>query len=209
MSVATYGGWFTSQPESTGSSISTSKASRIIMAAVLAVGTGGAINSQMLHEHQLDSSVSRASKVPSVGLAQVRSPAEDLGRVREVFSPAMSDLAKALDVSRQAVYNWVREEQQPKPEHIAKLRDFAQAADTVADAGVTVTGTLLKRKLMDGKNLFEVGQSGGSIREVAHLLIQLVQHETEQRERMAARFAERGRGSRSEESDFPAENDVS
>ena len=120
----------------------------------------------------------------------------------------MSDLAKALDVSRQAIYNWVREGQKPKPDHIERLRDFAQAADAVAEAGISVNSALLKRQIINGKNLFEIGQSGGSIKEAAQLLIQIVKHESEQRERIASRFSGRGRTSRSVESDFPEANDL-
>jgi len=205
-----YGGWFNDQPASTGSSFSTNKVARLFVAAtMLAVGTGGVIDYHWWQQHQSDSITPTTLRVPTIEVAPVRSPAEDLERVREIFSPAISDLARALGVSRQAVYNWVNGEQQPKPEHLAKLRELAQAADAVAEAGIPVTGALLTRKVVDGNNLFEVGQSGGSVRDAVQLLIQFVRHETEQREQMTARFADRKSSSRSVESDFPAANDVS
>jgi len=208
ITTARYGGWFNDQPASTGSSFSTNKVACLFAATMLAVGTGGAIDYHWWQQHKSGSIMPTTLKVPTIEVAPVRSPAEDLERVREIFSPAISDLARALGVSRQAVYNWVNGEQ-PKPEHLAKLRALAQAADAVAEAGIPVTGALLKRKVVDGNNLFEVGQFGGSVRDAVQLLIQLVRHETEQRERMTARFADRKGSSRSVESDFPAANDVS
>jgi transcriptional regulator with XRE-family HTH domain len=203
-----YGGWFNEQPISTGSSFNAIKVARLFAATMLAVGTGGTIDFHWWQQHQSDSITPTTWKVPTIEVAPARSPAEDLERVREIFSPAISDLGRALGVSRQAVYNWVNGEQ-PKPEHLAKLRELAQAADAVVEAGIPVTGALLKRKVVDGKNLFEIGQSGGSVRDAVQLLIQLVRHETEQRERMTARFADRKGATRSVESDFPAANDVS
>ena len=139
-------------------------------------------------------------------VAPARTPAEDLERIREVFSPAVSDLANTFGVSRQTVYNWLNGDQ-PKPEHMAKLRELAQAADLIAEAGVQVTGALLKRKIVEGKNLFELASAGGSPRDGAQVLLHVVRREVEQRERMAARFAGRKTSLPSAESDFPAEND--
>lgn len=206
--AANYGGWINNRPVSTGASISMTNAVHLFAATVLAsVGTGGAMDFQWLQQRQSDNITSTFWKVPAIEIDLARSPAEDLVQVRKVLSPAISDLANALAVSRQAVYNWLNGEQ-PKHEHLIKLRDLAQAADVVAEAGIRVTGALLKRKVVDGKNLFEVAQTGGSIRDAAQLLVQIVRRETEQRERMIARFATRTSSSRSVESDFPAANDL-
>lgn len=206
--IASHGGWFEGQHASTGTSFLMNKVAHLVAATILAVGTGGAIDVHSWQQHQSDSTASTVLKVPTAEAAPARGPAEDLLRIREIFSPAISDLAKALGVSRQAVYNWANGEQ-PKAQHLARLRDLALAADAVAEAGIPVTGMLLKRKFSDGKNMFEIGQSGGSTQDAVQLLIQLVQRETEQRERMVARFSGRKNTSRSPESDFPATNDVS
>lgn len=207
--TTSFGGWFNDRPVSTGTSPGVTKAAHLLAATMLAsVGTGGAIDFHLWQQQQSHSITSTILKVPTLGVAPVRTPADDLEQVRKVFSPAISDLASALGVSRQAVYNWVNGEQ-PKHEHLAKLRDLAQAADMVAEAGIPVTGALLKRKLVDGKNLFEIAQSGGSVRDAAQLLVHIVRRETEQRERMSARYSSRKVSSRSVESDFPATNDVS
>jgi len=133
--------------------------------------------------------------------------AENLERVREVFSPGMSNLAEIFGVSRQTIYNWLNGEQ-PRPDHITKLQDLANAADTIAEAKIPRTAALLKRPVSKGRSLFQVARNGGSMQAVAQQLIQLVQHELKQREQMAARLVGRKASLRSVESDFPAENDV-
>lgn len=207
---AGYGGWFHNRPASTGSTSNTNKAVHWLAATLLAVGTGGVIDTHLLQQHQrqIDSSSLAILKVPTTKAASARSPVEDLACIREILSPAISDLAKALDVSRQAVYNWANGEQ-PKDEHLAKLRDLAQAADAISNAGIVATGLLLKRKVVDGKSLLEAGRDGESFRDVAQLLIQVIRRETVQQKQMAARFSGRASSSRSVESDFPAANDVS
>lgn len=207
---AGYGGWFHNQPAPTGSTSNANKAVHWLAVTLLAVGTGGVIDAHLLQQHQrqIDSSSLAILKVPTTEAAPVRSPAEDLAHIREILSPAISDLAKTLDVSRQTVYNWANGEQ-PKDEHLAKLRDLAQAADAISNAGIVVTGLLLKRKIVDGKSLLESGRDSESFRDVAQLLIQVIRSETAQQERMAARFSGRVSSSRSVESDFPAANDVS
>jgi len=208
ISTMRYGGWFANQPESTGASLSMAKVVNLLAATMLGVGTGGAIGLHFLRQHQLENVRSSTFlKVPTIETAFVRGALDDLARIREVFSPAISDLAKALGVSRQAVYNWTNGEQ-PKPEHLAKLSDFAQAADVIAEAGIPVNGALLKRKIVENKNLFEVVQSGGSARNTAQFLVQVLRRESEQRQRIAARFSNRKESSRSAESDFPAPNDL-
>ena len=127
-------------------------------------------------------------------------------QIRKVLSPAMSDLAKSFNVSRQTIYNWLNGEQ-PTPEHTARLRDLALVADIFAEAGVPVNSVLLKRKVIKGKNLFEIIREGGSIRDAAQLLLQIVRSETSQRERLTARFAGRKISQPFADSDIMAAND--
>jgi len=209
MATLSYGGgWFSDQRTSTGTSSGLNRASSILAATMLvSVGTGAFVDDlTRSQQHRLNYVTGNPLKDRINEIARARTPAEDLERIREVLSPAVSQLADAFSVSRQTVYNWLKKEQ-PKPEHIAKLRDLAQAADWVVESGVQVTGALLKRKLFEGKNLFEVAHNGGSVRDAAQLLVQIVRAETDQRKMMAARFAGRKSFSRSAESDFPAEND--
>jgi transcriptional regulator with XRE-family HTH domain len=127
-------------------------------------------------------------------------------RIREVINPAISDLASTLGVSRQSVYNWLNGEP-VAPENAAKLHDLAQAADILAHEGLTVNAALLKRKFANGKTLMQVAQAGEPAREAALLLVKVHQLEVTQRERMNARFANRGKTSATADFDLPVSND--
>jgi DNA-binding transcriptional regulator YiaG len=207
------GGWFDDQKDSTGSS-SVATATRCALAASLISlsvfsGTGASANDlEQLRNLQTNGPiVSNPIKVCTVESSPARSSVENLERIRSVFAPAVSDLAKTFNVSRQTIYNWLNGEQ-PTIEHTAKLKDLALAADTFAGAGIKVSGILLKRKITDGKNMFEVVQSGGSAADAAQLLMQIIKRESEQKERLAARYAGRTASQTSADSDLMAANDV-
>lgn len=140
-------------------------------------------------------------------LVETATPAQDLQRIRDILTPGMSTLANIFGVSRQTIYNWLNGEQ-PRGEHIVRLRDLAEAAEIFAEADIPITGDLLKRPVLEGKNLFEVARTGASAKNAARLIVQIVRLEAGQRARMAERFAGRRISSRSVESDFPAENDI-
>lgn len=171
--------------------------------AVLAgIGTGGELSARHLQAdmHQARK-VSPTVEVVEVGA--VRSPTENLAHIREVLKPAVSDLATTLGVSRQSVYNWLNGET-VADENAAKLQDLAQAADVLAHEGVTVNAALLKRKFANGRTLLQVAQAGESARDAALQLVQIHKRETAQRERMAARFANRVKTPTSADFDLPS-----
>jgi transcriptional regulator with XRE-family HTH domain len=202
-------GWFSNRRAATGASSGLGRAANLVTATVLiSAGTGALVDEiDWWRQYRPTSLMANPLRPNFVEIASVRTPAQNLARIRDVISPAVSELASACKVSRQAIYNWLNGEQ-PKPDHIEKLRDLAHAADIVSEAGIPITGAFLKRKVIDGKNLFEVVHDGGSARDAMQLLVQTVRHEAEQRERLAMRFAGRKPSSRSADSDFPAENDA-
>ncbi|MCU6502178.1 TIGR04255 family protein [Rugamonas sp. A1-17] len=132
----------------------------------------------------------------------VRTPSENLARIREVLNPAVSDLAATLGVSRQSVYNWLNSEP-VADENAAKLRDLAQAADVLVHEGVTINSALLKRKFANGRTLMQVAQAGESARDAALLLAQIYKREEGQRQRMKARFAHRAKTPATADFDLP------
>lgn len=87
-----------------------------------------------------------------------RTTAEDLIRVRTVLKPTVSELAKVFGVSRQAIYNWQSGEE-PQPIYANKIKDLAAAADVIAGEAVTLNGHILKRKISNGKTLFEIAET--------------------------------------------------
>lgn len=111
-------------------------------------------------------------------------------RIREVLKPAVSDLATTFGVSRQSVYNWLNGEP-VADENAAKLQGLAQAASVLAHEGRDDERGPVEAKVRQWSD----PDAGGTSREVgtgcstttgAHS-----QAETAQRERMAARFANR------------------
>lgn len=127
-------------------------------------------------------------------LTSSRTPTEDLSHIRAVLRPAITDLAHALGVSRQAIYDW----QNGKPvaaENAARLAELARAADVFATEGLTASAQLLRRPIASGKRLFDVAREGGSAEEAAKKLIQMVRRELRQREILAERLANRKRPS--------------
>lgn len=209
MSTAiTYGGWVTDRPAATGASSTVVRLVGWMAAAgvvLSSIGTGG----ELSIEHLQRSTHTMQHMAPTVDLADVvpvRSPAEDLVRIREVLKPAMSDLATSFGVSRQSVYNWLNGEPVAE-ENANKLQDLAQAADVLAHEGIAVNAALLKRKFANGRTLLQVTQAGESARDVAIQLVHIHKRETAQRERMATRFANRGKSAPSADFDLPLASD--
>lgn len=176
---------------------------------LVTAGTGAFADdlTRLQQQRPNDSTISNPVKIYVVETIAIRTPAEDMARIRDILSPAISDLAKSFSVSRQTIYNWLNGEQ-PTPEHTTRLKDLAHASDMFTEAGILVNGILLKRKVTGGKNLLEIVREGGSARDTAQLLLQIVRRETSQRERLAARFAGRTASQLSADTDLMAENDA-
>lgn len=203
-----YGGWVNDRPAATGV---TSTLVRLVGwmtaagAALTSVGTGGELSLEQL-QRSAQHSQHRASVFEVVQVDQIRTPSENLSRIREVLNPAVSDLATTFGVSRQSVYNWLNGELVAN-ENAAKLEDLAQASDLLAHEGVSINSALLKRKFANGRTLMQVAQAGESARVAALMLIQLHKREAAQRERMNARFANRSKSHASADFDLPTPND--
>lgn len=205
----TYGGWVTNRPVATGDSLSFVRVVGWVaaagVAALTSVGTGGALSVEQLQRTAMNARYSaQVAEVTEIELA--RTPSENLFRIREVLNPAVSDLAATFSVSRQSVYNWLNGEP-ITDENAAKLQDLAQAADVLAQEGVSVNAALLKRKFANGRTLMQVVQAGESAKDAALLLAQIHKRETAQRERMNARFANRPKTPATADFDFPAPSD--
>ncbi|KJV24955.1 hypothetical protein VI06_20560 [Aquitalea magnusonii] len=205
----TFGGWVTNRPAATGSSLRITKVAGWLMAAAVTIMTGSANDSsQQLRQLQQPASYLHDAVLPVAEVEAVRTPLEDLLRIREVLSPAISDLATTLNVTRQSVYNWLNGEP-VAPENAAKLRDLAQAADLLAHERVAFNSTLLKRKFANGRALLQVAQAGESARDAAALLVQILKREAEQRARIEARFAARPKTLATADFDLPASSEPS
>lgn len=204
----TYGGWLTDRPAATGVSSTVVRWVGWVAtagAALTSIGTGGELSIEHLQRsaHEMHHV---APVVEVVDVAPIRTPAEDLVRIREVLKPAVSDLATTFGVSRQSVYNWLNGDP-VADENAAKLQDLAQAADVLDHEGIEVNAALLKRKFANGRTLLQVAQAGESARDAALQLVHIHKREAAQRERMATRFANRPKTQTSADFDLPSAND--
>jgi hypothetical protein len=135
--------------------------------------------------------------------SRVTGPADDLEQIRRVLRPSVADLARALGVSRQAIYDW----QANRPiaaENVARVQDIARAADLFAQEGLETTPHLMRRTITGGKNFFDIVRDGGSAEGAVRTLIEIVRAELKQREQLKARLADRTRPTRNDFQDVGA-----
>jgi transcriptional regulator with XRE-family HTH domain len=81
--------------------------------------------------------------------------------VRSTFSPAVSDLAYAFDVTRQAVYKWLNGSAIPEDAKFAKLQRFFDVANAFNVMGVTAKADYLKLKVFQGRSLLDLIRENG------------------------------------------------
>ena len=105
-------------------------------------------------------------------VVDVRSIAQHLANIREVLSPSMSDLAKDLGITRQALYKWLSGENQPddllKTQYIITLSNIADkfAAENITDAKL-----LIKMKAFNGLSLIDLIKRGEDWQQPVSVLI--------------------------------------
>ena len=204
----TYGGWVTDRPAATGVTSTLVRWVGWMTAAgavLTGIGTGGELSLERL-QRSVQQAQHMGFAIEVTEVEQVRTPSENLLRIREVLNPAVSDLATTFGVSRQSVYNWLNGEP-VADENAAKLQDLAQAAEVLAHEGVSINAALLKRKFSNGRTLMQVAQAGESARDAALMLVQIHKREAVQRKRMSARFANRAKTPASADFDLPASSD--
>ncbi len=101
----------------------------------------------------------------------LRSAAGHLANIRQVFNPAVADLASAFGVSRQMVYKWLSEESTPESEKFERINALSLAADTFRKAGVTRASSLLKMKAFEGRSLLDLVAAGQLLPEHTQMLV--------------------------------------
>lgn len=165
-----------------------------LIAIALQVGTGGEQTTDYYKQRGLMGYAFAPYEPVSniVASPTIRTPMEDLSHIRTVLKPAITDLAQALGVSRQAVYDW-QNGKSIGSANAARLADLAKAADVFATEGLTSPSQLLRRPINDGKTFFDVVREGGSAENAIQELVSRVRRELRQREMVASRLANRKR----------------
>jgi predicted transcriptional regulator len=103
----------------------------------------------------------------------------------------MTELARSLKVSRQAIYDW-QSGASIKAEHAEKLADLAHAAEIFAKKGLTTTHQILRRQIA-GQSFFDKVRDGESAESAARFLLKIVRREHEQRLALEQRLKDRPR----------------
>jgi transcriptional regulator with XRE-family HTH domain len=150
---------------------------------LLGVGTGGDYTPGY---HSLRSEKGAFSK-PRERLGTSFAIAIDIEHTKSTLKLTMSELARCLGVSRQALYNWAAGGS-IKSENLAKLTELRLATDVLSESNFDLHPRVLYRKLPGGKTLLEMITSGGNGAEAARLLVEMLAIEAEQRATLARRF---------------------
>ena len=116
--------------------------------------------------------------------------AGDLDLVRKALCLTVVDIARSLNVTRQAVYAWL-DGGPISTGNRKKIEDLVQAANVISEAGIGVTRWHMQRAITSGMNLVDVVAAGGSAVAAAHDLVGIIQTEIRQRARLSSRLAKR------------------
>ncbi|WP_237269884.1 hypothetical protein [Synechocystis sp. CACIAM 05] len=123
---------------------------------VLTAGTGGIMTahstaelSRWVYDPRIHVEPSRAKEV------DVRSPAEHVANIRDVFAINMSDLASVLGVTRPTVYAWLAG-QEPKGEAVIRIQQLSCAADKFNQANIIRLDKLVHRPILNGRSLLDI-----------------------------------------------------
>lgn len=163
-----------------------------------AVGTGGAATLNYLRSRGNKGYCLAGLSLLGEAIGETaldRGPRECLEHVMAVLKPAVTELAAALGVSRQAVYAWLRGSAISSA-NAARLTELAQAADLVAAEGAAGATWIVRRPIKGGKSLFSLLKEGVAANDAARLLIEIIRTESREREVLNKNFAGRARPNR-------------
>jgi hypothetical protein len=123
---------------------------------ILTAGTGGMMTAHSTAEALNRFHYPRIHVEPS-GARQVdmRSPAEHVANIRDVFAVNMSDLASVLGVTRPTVYAWLAG-QEPKGEAVIRIQQLSCAADKFNQANIIRLDKLVHRPILNGRSLLDM-----------------------------------------------------
>lgn len=103
----------------------------------------------------------------------VRTAAQHMDNIRSVLRPAVTDMAKVFNVSRQAIYKWINAESAPEPASLERIKALSRVADAFSEAGIKHgrAVALLKMKAFNGRSLLDLAASDQIQPEQIQLLI--------------------------------------
>jgi transcriptional regulator with XRE-family HTH domain len=158
-----------------GNGIARSAAAVVVIGLALS-GTGSVFDLHRANEwdRMLTSRVPffdvRAIESADTQRPDIRSASEHLANIRQVFNPAIADLATVFGVSRQAIYKWLGGAT-PEDEKLERIHSLSLSADAFQKAGVTRASSFLKMKAFEGRSLMDLLAAGQLSHEHTQLLI--------------------------------------
>lgn len=116
--------------------------------------------------------------------------AQDIAHIRAVTKISVSELSRVFGVSRQAVHDWIKGDT-PSSRNAQRLSELARATDLFLEAKIEVSPQVFRRKIAGGLSILDAVREDGNLVELAGTLVATLVRESQQRQRLAARFAGR------------------
>jgi transcriptional regulator with XRE-family HTH domain len=116
--------------------------------------------------------------------------ARDIAHIRAVAKISVSELSRAFGVSRQAVHGWIKGGTL-SPRSAQRLSELARAIDVFLEAEIEASPQIFRRKAAGGQSILDAVRENGNVVELAKTLATTLARESQQRQRLAARLAER------------------
>jgi transcriptional regulator with XRE-family HTH domain len=114
----------------------------------------------------------------------------DILHIRQVLKVSITELARILGVSRQAIHDW-HNGGSLSNRNAEKLSLLAKVADVFLDYEVDISPQILRRNVGASKSLLDSFKEGGNIIQEAKLLAGTLAREAKQRQRMSERLSNR------------------
>ena len=129
---------------------------KVVVPFLLLAGTGGILTAhstevlpRWIHNPRIH--IER----PVLKNVDMRSPAEHVANIRDIFAINMSDLASILGVTRPTVYAWL-EGQEPKAEAVIRIQQLSHTADEIKQANIPRLDKLVHRPILNGRSLLDM-----------------------------------------------------
>ncbi|MEZ5661425.1 MAG: hypothetical protein R3E83_23820 [Burkholderiaceae bacterium] len=116
--------------------------------------------------------------------------ARDIAHIRAVTKISVSELSRVFGVSRQAVHEWIKGGTL-SPRNAQRLSELARATDVFLEAEIDASPQVFRRKIAGGQSILDAVRENGNVVELAKTLATTLVRESQQRQRLAARLAER------------------
>lgn len=147
-------------------------------------GSGGTITDSALisKSNWVYDKSSDFSETDFTEISVVKTTEEELVLIKKLLGLTTTDIAKLVGVTRPTVYSWLKGND-PKPEHIAKVKFLKEQADKASSVNLLGMKKLVRRPLKSGSSLIELIYKEESIDVALEELKALSQKENENRKK--------------------------